>query len=55
HVYDKIQEAYDGGLDESKGIYRQPRKTFFTPDELYALATEFEAAQGRTASENART
>lgn len=54
HIYDKVQEAYDGGLDEAQGIYRQPRKTFFTPDELYALAREFEAARDRTADQEAK-
>ena len=42
-VYDKIQEAYDGRWDEERKAYTGARTTFFTEDELYRLAEEFEA------------
>ncbi len=44
HVYDKVQEAYDGRWDEARGAF-DARRTFFTEDELYRLAEEFERSQ----------
>ena len=42
YVYDRVQEAYDGAWDESKGSYVTPRKRFFADEELYQLAKEYE-------------
>jgi len=50
-VYDKVQEAYDGAWDESQGAYVNERKGFFTPDELYALAKEYEAGKAQAQPE----
>ncbi|MBI3742808.1 MAG: 2-isopropylmalate synthase [Chloroflexi bacterium] len=47
YVYDKVQEAYDGEWDEATKSYRNARRTFFTADELYRLAEEYEHAQQR--------
>ena len=47
YVYDKVQEAYDGVWDESTGAYLNERKSFFTPDELYRLAKEYNAGRER--------
>lgn len=42
-IYDRIQEAYDGRWDESKQAYVDYRQTFFTPEEVLAMAREFGA------------
>ena len=46
YVYDKVQDAYDGAWDESQHKYGAAKKTFFSADELYVLALEFEAGRG---------
>ncbi len=45
HVYDSVQDAYDGEWDPAKKAYVGERKSFFTEDELYAIAKAFEAQQ----------
>ena len=44
HIYDTIQEAYDGTYDNEHDTLVGQRLTFFTPAEISALATE---AQGK--------
>ena len=43
YIYDKVQEAYDGRWDEQKQAYADERREFFTADDLYRLAKEYEA------------
>ncbi|MBF8268216.1 MAG: (R)-citramalate synthase, partial [Dehalococcoidia bacterium] len=44
YIYDRLQEAYDGTYDRDKDTLVNPRRTFFTPQEISALAKE---AQGK--------
>ena len=44
YVYDRIQEAYDGTYDSEHDTLVGQRRTFFTPQEISALAKE---AQGK--------
>ncbi len=44
YVYDMVQEAYDGRWDPERRAYVDARRTFFTEDELYRLAEEYERA-----------
>ena len=45
YVYDRIQEAYDGTYDSEQGSVVGQRRSFFTPEEVLALAREAQAAQ----------
>ena len=45
YVYDRIQEAYDGTYDSEQGSVVGQRRSFFTPEEVLALARETQAAQ----------
>jgi citrate (Re)-synthase len=47
YVYDKVHAAYDGQLDPKTGRYADYRMTFFTADEIYELAQEYERGHGR--------
>ena len=42
YVYDKMQDAYDGAWDPALKRYNNARTTFFTAEELYKLALDFE-------------
>jgi isopropylmalate/homocitrate/citramalate synthase len=44
YIYDRIQEAYDGPSDSEQDTPVDQRRTFFTPQEISALAKE---AQGK--------
>ncbi len=44
YIYDRIQEAYDGAYDSESNAPVGQRRSFFTPEEILALARE---AQGR--------
>ncbi len=44
-VYDRVQEAYDGDYDDTTRQYAGERKSFFTADDLYRLAKEYEAGR----------
>jgi isopropylmalate/homocitrate/citramalate synthase len=44
YVYDRIQESYDGTYDSEHDTLAGQRRTFFTPQEISALAKE---AQGK--------
>ena len=44
-VYDRVQEAYDGDYDDATRHYAGERKSFFTADDLYRLAKEYEAGR----------
>jgi hypothetical protein len=37
-IYDAVQAAYDGRLDEQSGAWVDYRTTFFTPEEVWAMA-----------------
>ena len=50
YVYDKVQEAYDGQWDQGSKRFVGARKSFFTGDELYVLAKEFEATRASSKS-----
>jgi len=39
-IYDKVQEAYDGRYDETTGRWVNYRTTFFTPEEVWKMASE---------------
>lgn len=45
YVYDKVQEAYDGVWDATEKRYANARTSFFTAEELYALALKFEVSR----------
>ncbi len=47
YVYDKVQEAYDGRFDETTGKWVGYRTTFFSPEEVWALAKEFETSRAK--------
>ncbi len=38
-IYDKVQNAYDGTWDEKTGHFLGYRTTFFTPEEIWEMAT----------------
>jgi len=38
-IYDKVQDAYDGTWDEKTGHFLEYRTTFFTPEEIWEMAT----------------
>ena len=42
-IYDRIQEDYDGKLDEGANAYSGYRRNFYTSDEILALAESFGA------------
>ncbi|HWO93291.1 MAG TPA: hypothetical protein VNL92_00835, partial [Dehalococcoidia bacterium] len=42
-IYDRVQAAYDGEYDAASGQYKNVRRTFFTPEELVAMAEELGA------------
>src|SRR3989304_8609661 len=42
-IYDRIQDEYDGRLDESTGRYAGYRRDFYTADEIVAMARELGA------------
>lgn len=46
-VYDRVHDAYDGRLDEGTGTFVDWRRTFFSAEELYALATDYERQHAR--------
>ncbi len=51
YVIDKVQDAYDGTWDEATKSFKNVRRSFFSPDDIFALAKEFEASKsGVTAS-----
>jgi isopropylmalate/homocitrate/citramalate synthase len=39
-IYDKVQGAYDGHYDESAGHWANYRTSFFTPEEIWDMASE---------------
>jgi isopropylmalate/homocitrate/citramalate synthase len=39
-IYDRVQAAYDGRYDESSDRWVDYRTTFFTPDEIWRMASE---------------
>lgn len=41
HLYDRIQAAYDGEYDPATDTWSGYRRSFFTPDELVAMAREY--------------
>ena len=45
YVYDRLQEAYDGTYDPGTDTLVNPRRTFFTPEEVLSLAREAQAKQ----------
>jgi len=47
YVYDRVHAAYDGQFDEGQGQYVNYRTTFFTADEVYEIAQEYERDHGR--------
>jgi isopropylmalate/homocitrate/citramalate synthase len=49
HVYDTVQAAYDGDWDEAKQAFVNERKSFFSADELYQIAREYEARPSKDA------
>ncbi len=44
-IYDRIQEEYDGALDESANTYSDYRRDFYTSDEVVAMAEGFGAIE----------
>ena len=44
-IYDRIQEAYDGTYDSALDTLADQRRTFFTPQEILALAKEAQEKQ----------
>ena len=50
YVYDAVQAAYNGRWDEATKSYVDARRTFFTADELVALAKEYEGQRGKQQS-----
>lgn len=38
-IYDRVQAAYDGEYDETAGRWANFRTTFFTPEEIWAMAS----------------
>ncbi|MBI3954035.1 MAG: 2-isopropylmalate synthase [Chloroflexi bacterium] len=47
YVYDRIQDAYNGRYDAASGRWVDYRTTFFSPEEVLALAREYEARRGQ--------
>ena len=47
HIYDAIQDAYDGDLDAAAGVAKNYRTTFFTAEEVVQMAEEFQRARSR--------
>ncbi len=45
-IYDRVQEAYDGQWDDESGRWAGYRTTFFTPDEIWQMATVSSSAEG---------
>ena len=39
-IYDRVQAAYDGQYDEASGSWGNYRTTFFTPEEIWKMASE---------------
>src|SRR5437867_3451760 len=39
-IYDRVQEAYDGNFDEASGRFENYRTTFFSPSEIWEMASE---------------
>jgi isopropylmalate/homocitrate/citramalate synthase len=39
-IYDEVQAAYDGTYDEAQGKFVNFRTTFFTPEEVWAIAAK---------------
>jgi isopropylmalate/homocitrate/citramalate synthase len=50
YIYDKVQEAYDGVWNENTRRWTS-RRTFFTPEEIYSLAMEFEQQRSAPTAE----
>ena len=44
-IYDRIQEEYDGTLDEAANVYSGYRRDFYTSEEIVALAADFGAIE----------
>jgi isopropylmalate/homocitrate/citramalate synthase len=42
-IYDRVQEAYDGTYDEASDSWRDYRKGFFQPNEIWDIAVELGA------------
>ena len=42
YIYDKVQEAYDGSWDQQEQRWAM-RTTFFSPEDIYTLAMEYES------------
>jgi hypothetical protein len=38
-IYDKVQAAYDGEYNESEGRWTGYKTTFFTPEEIWEMAS----------------
>ncbi len=46
YVYDHVQDAYDGRYDEASGRWVDYRTSFFGPEDVLALARQYEAGRG---------
>ena len=40
-IYDRVQAAYDGQYNEASGSWEDYRTAFFTPEEIWKMASEF--------------
>ena len=45
-IYDRVQAAYDGEYDEASDRWTNFRTTFFTPEEIWEMATETTRTEG---------
>jgi isopropylmalate/homocitrate/citramalate synthase len=45
YVYDRLQEAYDGTYDPETDTLANPRRTFFSPEEVLSIAREAQSKQ----------
>jgi isopropylmalate/homocitrate/citramalate synthase len=45
-IYDRVQEAYDGQWDDNEGRWAHYRTTFFTPEEIWKMASASPAMEG---------
>ena len=40
HIYDKVQDAYDGTYDAERDVWTGFKTSFFTPEEIWEIAAE---------------
>ena len=45
-IYDRVQDAYDGEYDEASDRWTNYRTTFFTPEEIWEMATGSTGSDG---------